>query len=223
MVDMPDADPLLLRGELRNLRIINRYLGGLAAVRKSLIPIVMSTDPGDTVEILDLATGSGDQPLALARLFRQLGRRVHITAIDNNETVLAEARNHAAGSNEIQFAHGDINALTYPDRCFDAVICSLAIHHFSRTGAVKLLREMDRLSKIGFIVNDLSRSYFALACAWIYTRSTTTNIMTRTDAIASIYAAFTKDELGSMVDEAGVGPLELFRAPFFRLVAVKRK
>ena len=29
MVDLPDADPVLLRGELRNLRIINRYLGGL--------------------------------------------------------------------------------------------------------------------------------------------------------------------------------------------------
>lgn len=223
MVDMPDADPVLLRGELRNLRIINRYLGGLAAVRKALLPMIRNTDPAHTLEILDLATGSGDQPAALARIFRGIERRVRITAVDNNDTILAEARAHAAGMDEIRFEHGDIRALAYPDRSFDVVLCSLAIHHFSLTDAIKLLGEMDRLSKVGFILNDLSRSYFALACAWLYTRSTTTNIMTRTDAIASIYAAFTKEELGSIVDEAGVGPLEIFRAPFFRLIGVKRK
>jgi hypothetical protein len=72
-------------------------------------------------------------------------------------------------------------------------------------------------------VNDLSRSYVALACAWLYTRVTTTNIMTRTDAIASLYAAFTGEELRRMATEAGVGPLEIARAPFFRLIAVSNK
>jgi ubiquinone/menaquinone biosynthesis C-methylase UbiE len=223
MVDLPDADPVLLRGELRNLRIINRYLGGLAAVHRALIPMAMSTRSNHTLQLLDLATGSGDQPVAIARIFRQLGRRVFITAVDNNDTVLADARNHAAGFDEIRFEHGDIRGLTYPGRSFDIVLCSLAIHHFSWSGAVRLLQEMDRLSRIGFILNDLSRSYFALTGAWIYTRSTTTNIMTRTDAIASILAAFTKEELGRMAHEAGVGPLELSRALFFRLIAVKRK
>jgi ubiquinone/menaquinone biosynthesis C-methylase UbiE len=106
---------------------------------------------------------------------------------------------------------------------FDIVICSLAIHHFTRAGAVRLLQEMDRLSRIGFVVNDLSRSYLALASAWVYTRVTTTNIMTRADAIASLYAAFTEEELRGMATEAGVGPVEITRAPFFRLIVVKSK
>ena len=82
---------------------------------------------------------------------------------------------------------------------------------------------MDRLCRIGFILNDLSRSYFALVCAWLYTRTTTTNIMTRTDAIASLFAAFTKEELDRMALDACVDPIEITRAPFFRLTAVKRK
>jgi len=223
MVDMPDADPVLLRGELRNLRIINRYLGGLTAVHRALIPMVMSTRPGHTVQLLDLATGSGDQSVAIARIFRRLGRHVFITAVDNNDTILADARDQAAGFDEIRFEHGDIRALTYPDRSFDIVLCSLAIHHFSWTAAVRLLQDMDRICRIGFILNDLSRSYVALACAWLYTRTTTTNIMTRTDAIASLFAAFTKEELARMAHDACVGPLEISRAPFFRLNAVKRK
>jgi SAM-dependent methyltransferase len=223
MVDMPDAVPALLKGELRNLRIINRYFGGLRAVRRVLLPLVLETDPARTIELLDLATGSGDQPVAIVRDLRQRGRRASITAVDNNDIVLADAREHAAGCPEIRFERGDIRALTYPDRSFDIVLCSLAIHHFSWAAAVSLLREMDRLSRTGFVLTDLSRSYVALASAWVYTRLTTTNIMTRVDAIASILAAFTQAELVRMAAEAGVGPLEIARAPLFRLTAVQRK
>jgi len=223
MVDRPDADPLLLKGELRNLRIINRYLGGLRAVRKALLPMLVGAEPVARIELLDLATGSGDQPVAIARALRRQGIRASITAVDNNDAVLADAREHAAGFDEIRFERGDIRALPYPDRHFDVVLCSLAVHHFSWTEAVNLLREMDRLSRNGFILHDLSRSYLALACAWVYTRATTTNIMTKTDAIASIFAAFTAEELARMAEEAGVGPVEISRAPLFRLTLVKQK
>jgi ubiquinone/menaquinone biosynthesis C-methylase UbiE len=223
MIDMPDADPALLRDELRNLRIINRYLGGHSSVRRALVPMVMSTRPEQTLRLLDLATGAGDQAVAIARMFRRLGRRVIITAIDNNGTVLAYARHYAMGFDEIRFVHGDIRALPYPERSFDIVLCSLALHHFSWTAAVGLLQEMDRLSTIGFILNELSRNHMALACAWLYTRITTTNIMTKTDAIASVLASFTTEELARMARDAGVGTLEISHGPFFRLNAVKRK
>jgi ubiquinone/menaquinone biosynthesis C-methylase UbiE len=223
LVDRPDADPVLLRGELRNLRIINRYLGGLVAVRRALMPMIMSTPPGHALQLLDLATGSGDQAVAIARVCRRLGRRVVIVAVDNNDTVLADARDRAADFPEIRFEHVDIRALTFSDRSFDVALCSLAIHHLSWTAAVRLLQEMDRICRIGFVLSDLSRSRLALACAWLYTRATTTNMMTRIDAIASVFAAYTKGELAMMAQDAGVGPLEIRRAPFFRLVAVKRK
>jgi ubiquinone/menaquinone biosynthesis C-methylase UbiE len=223
MVDMPDADPELLRGELRNLRIINRYFGGLSTVRNAVMPMVLETHPRTTVVILDLATGSGDQPVAIARKLRKLGRRTLITAVDRNETVIAEARRHAAGFDEIRFEIGDIRSLPCPDGSFDIVLCSLALHHFAWPAGVHLLGEMNRLSRIGFVVNDLSRSYLALAGTWLYTRATTTNIMTKTDAIASIRAAYTKEELNRMAVEAGIRGMEVYLAPFFRLVGVKRK
>jgi ubiquinone/menaquinone biosynthesis C-methylase UbiE len=223
MVDRPDADPRLLRGELRNLRIINRYLGGLAAVRGALLPMIMGTPPGQSPRLLDLAAGSADQAVSIARVCRRLERRVAIVAVDNNAAVLADAREQAADFDEIRFEHADVRALRFPDRSFDVVLCSLALHHFSRTAAVGLFREMDRICRIGFVLSDLSRSRLALVCAWLYTRATTTNVMTRTDAIASVRAAFTEPELADMATEAGVGVLEIRRAPFFRLVAVKRK
>ena len=222
-MDQPDADSEMLVDDLRNLRIINRYFGGLSALRNALVPIAMKTKREEVVAILDLATGSGDQPVSLAKEFRQLGKRVQITAVDRNEIMLNAARRYASGYHEIQFERCDILDLPYASESFDIVSCSLAIHHLSRSNGVKLIREMNRIGRLGFVVNDLSRSYIGAATAWVYTRVTTTNPMTRYDSVASVQRAFTKDELEDMAEEAGVQPVRIFTAPLFRLVMVKEK
>jgi ubiquinone/menaquinone biosynthesis C-methylase UbiE len=223
MMDQPDADPEMLMDDLRNLRIINRYFGGLSALQNALVPIAMKTKAGEVATILDLATGSGDQPVSLAKAFRRLGKRVQITAVDRNEIMLEAARQYASGYHEIQFERRDILDLPYASESFDVVSCSLAIHHLSRSNGVKLLREMNRICRLGFVVNDLSRSYIGAATAWVYTRLTTTNPMTRYDSVASVLRAFRKDELAEMAGEAGVQPVRIFTASLFRLVMVKEK
>jgi ubiquinone/menaquinone biosynthesis C-methylase UbiE len=223
MMDQPDADPEMLKDDLRNLRIINRYFGGLSALRKAVVPIAMKTKLAEVTTILDLATGSGDQPVSLVQAFRRLGKRVQITAVDRNEIMLNAARQYASDFPEIQFELGDILDLPYASESFDFVSCSLAIHHLSRSNGVKLLREMNRICRLGFVVNDLSRSYIGAATAWVYTHLTTTNPMTRYDSVASVLRAFTRGELTEMTDEAEVQPVRIFTTPLFRLVVVKEK
>jgi len=223
MMDQPDADPEILEDDLRNLRIINRCFGGLSALRNAVVPIAMRAEPGKTISILDLATGSGDQPVSIVKTFRRLGKGVRITAVDRNEIMLNAARGHASGFPEIQFERGDILNLQYGRESFDIVSCSLAIHHLSRSNGVKLLHEMNRICRLGFVVNDLSRSYIGAVVAWVYTRLTTTNPMTRYDSVASVLRAFRKEELAEMAVEAGVQPVRIFTAPLFRLVVVKEK
>jgi len=223
MMDRPDADSEVLRDDLRNLRIINRYFGGLSALRKAVMPMITKGKTKETVTILDLATGSGDQPVSLAKAFRRQSQPAQITAIDRNEIMLNAAREYAADFPEIHFERGDILSVPYASASFDIVTCSLAIHHCSREDAVRLLGEMNRLSRRGFVVNDLSRSRTGAATAWIYTRLTTLNPMTRYDSVVSVLRAFTKKELTEMAAEAGVHPVKIFTAPLFRLVAVKEK
>ncbi len=219
MVDLPHPDPVLLRGEMKNLRIINRRFGGTALARE-ILKLAQRTGPERQLEILDLATGSGDLPMEIIQSMGRLDRRVAVTALDRNEVVLEEARAFTSGVEGMTFVRRDILELDYPDGSFDIVICSLALHHFTRPDAVRIIREMRRLSRTGFVIGDLRRSYAALAGAWIYTRLTTTNIMTRTDAVASVLAAFTKEELEELMREAGVKGATVYRAPVFRLVAM---
>jgi ubiquinone/menaquinone biosynthesis C-methylase UbiE len=222
-MDQPDADPEVLRDDLRNLRIINRYFGGLSALRNAVVPMVEKIKNNKAVTILDMATGSGDQPVSLAKAFRQRNQPARITAIDRNDVMLGVARQYAADFPEIRFEKGDILNLPFSPASFDIVTCSLAIHHLSRGNAVKLLREMDRISRFGFVVNDLSRSRTGAMTAWIYTHLTTLNPMTRYDSVVSVLRAFTKKEMAEIAVEAGVQPLNIFTTPLFRLISVKEK
>jgi ubiquinone/menaquinone biosynthesis C-methylase UbiE len=223
MMDRPDARPELLRGELRNLRRLNSRLGSLRLVRQAVHSLTAGIHPARTIEIVDLATGSADHPVALVEALRSAGRRVTVTAVDRSRAVLDVARTFAGLEAGIRFERRDIRALPYEDRSFDVALCSFALHHFSREDAVRILREMRRVSRVGFVVHDLARSHAAAAAAWLYTHLTTTNIMTRRDGPQSVMNAFLKQELRAMLVEAGVSNAAVWTARPFRLMAVARQ
>lgn len=220
IMDRAGNDTDLLADDLRNLRIINRCFGGLRAIRRNVLPLIDRIDTQREIEVLDIATGSADYPLDLAKLMRRLGRKVHIVAVDNNPFMVETARKRTAAFPGITVSDMDVLSLAYPDRSFDVVLCSSAIHHFSRRDAVRLLREMFRLCRIGFIVNDLDRSRLGAWTAWFYGRVSTTNPITRHDAYASVLRAFTRNELTAMSREAGIHSFIVRRQVFFRLILV---
>jgi ubiquinone/menaquinone biosynthesis C-methylase UbiE len=75
---------------------------------------------------LDLACGSGNYTLAMA------ARGGHWTGLDESATMLAQAARTAA---PVVWVRGDASALPFADDSFDAVLCTLAIHHFGALDA----------------------------------------------------------------------------------------
>jgi len=220
MMDLANVDRTLLEEDLRNLRTINRFLGGLAAVRKH-IGVFFDRIPVDReVHILDLASGSADHPVGLVRFARSIGRRVRVTAVDCNPTMIAVARRLTAGFPEIHVREGNILQIQGALWEADIVLCSLALHHFSAQDAVGLLSTMDRLSRVGFIVNDLNRHWIAAWCAWAYAHATSRNPLTLHDTYVSVLRAFTPVELAAMAEQAHVQRFHIFHERMFRLILV---
>ena len=168
MMDRAEVERDLLAGDLRNLRVINKWLGGLRAVRRGVVPLLDRIVPGSRIDVLDLATGSADYPVELAGGLRRLGRSVRITAVDKNPFMIETARKMTADYPEIAVHEMDILSLPFPDRSFDIVLCSSAIHHFSRRDAIHILSDMNRIARVGFVVNDLDRSRVGAWAAWLY-------------------------------------------------------
>ncbi|MDP9483088.1 MAG: hypothetical protein M3P84_07690, partial [Chloroflexota bacterium] len=89
LLDGPLDDPVALAANLRDLRRINRLLGGTRLSRQALGALV--GDRTEPVTLLDVGTGAADIPAALVTRRPRDGRRLTVTAIDRRPEVLAAA------------------------------------------------------------------------------------------------------------------------------------
>jgi SAM-dependent methyltransferase len=223
LLDQMGHDPTELAANLRDIRMVNRVAGGTAIVLRHL-PGLLDEIPRDCpAEILDLATGGGDIPRALATWADGQSRPLRLTVTDRSPEILAEARRTLAGVPGVTFSVCDARATPMPDRSFDVVLCSLALHHFAPGEAVQVLREMDRLSRIGFILNDIRRCLAGFVAAWGASRIATRNRLTRHDMPLSVLRAYTPDELRALLGQAGIPDAKVTTHPLFRMAAVRRK
>lgn len=221
LLDEVGHDPAELAASLRDVRRVNQLFGGLRTVRTQLPRLLALTSPERPVTILDLATGSADIPINVVRWARLQGRAVDITASDASADILAIAARRVAGYPNIHLLRCDAREVPFADASFDIVLCSLALHHFAPADAVRVLAEMDRVSRVGFIVNDLARSRPGYLGAWLVGRLATRNRITRHDAPLSALRAYTPDDLRALLGMAGVADVEVRRSPWFRMSATK--
>lgn len=220
LMDEPGLDPAELAGNLRDIRRVNRLLGGTSIVLRHLAVLIPAAPERNPATVLDLATGSADIPVALSRWAKKRGMTISIVASDLSGQMLADARAQIRGCPEIRLAHHDARAVALPDKSFDVVLCSLSLHHFPPDEAVQVLREMRRLARVGFILNDLRRNRLGYAAAWVAARATTRNRLTRHDAPLSVLRAYTPDELRNLLNRAGAGNASISTHPWFRMAAV---
>jgi 2-polyprenyl-3-methyl-5-hydroxy-6-metoxy-1,4-benzoquinol methylase len=188
-----------LVSDLRNLRQLNRYFGSHALIARFLRRWIQ---PGAQLRVLDLATGSGDIPRLVIDYARKVGATVAVDAIDQQSSTLEIARVLGADYPEIDFKQGDV-LFFGEDGQYDIVLCSLALHHFEETAAVRLLERCRHLSRRFVLVSDLRRGFFATVGVYLLTALIYRESMTRTDARLSAERAFSFREFGSLAERAG--------------------
>jgi 2-polyprenyl-3-methyl-5-hydroxy-6-metoxy-1,4-benzoquinol methylase len=229
LLDQPDISEGDLAANFRDIKFINRWFGGVALVEKSLRPMLPLLSEAE-LKLLDLATGVGDVPLALAQRW-QKNYRVSITAIDLNPKIAELARQEATRLNVTNFEAQAADIFKYEFNLengppYDFVTCSLAFHHFSPAQRVEMLRLMAKLARRGFVVNDLERSWFGYLGAHLLGLTFTRHYLTRHDGPLSVLRAFTPDEFRALVQEANLPPefkIEVKKGSFSRLAIIGQR
>jgi len=214
-----------LAGSLADIRVVNRYLGGVSASLRhmdELASYVTWLSSGEPLRVLDVATGSADIPVEMVEWAKGRGIKISITAVDISRSIVEHARLLAAGYHEISFVVADGLRLPFADGAFDVVHCSLALHHFREDDARVLLSEIARTAGHGFIVCDLRRSWVAYGLIYVLTRFLTDNRMTRNDGPVSVLRAFTGRELAVLASGAGLEDFRVVHHPFWRMALVGR-
>jgi ubiquinone/menaquinone biosynthesis C-methylase UbiE len=203
------ADARTLEGNLRDLRRINRFFGGVALSRRALDALLdRASLPSDQpVTLLDVGTGGADIPIRLIADWRRQGRRLQVLGIDNRAEVLAaaaRARPALLTENELTLRIADGRRLPFEDGSFDVAHASLVLHHLDPDEALALVREMARVSRRGVVLNDLSRSWLGWIGAWLLLHALTRNAFTRHDGPLSVRRAYSLPEARSLLAEAGL-------------------
>ena len=161
LLDGPLDDPAALVGNLRDLRRINRWLGGVTLTSRAID--ALAAHRGD-LSVLDVGTGGADIPLALLADAPRRGRTLHVVGLDSRPEVLAAAALAAPAviaTDGLTMQLGDGRSLPYADDAFDVVHASLVLHHLDGDDGPALLREMARVARLGIVVNDLHRGRLA--------------------------------------------------------------
>jgi ubiquinone/menaquinone biosynthesis C-methylase UbiE len=189
------------------MRRANRLLGGARLSRLALAKLVDDIDDVRRLDLVDVGSGGADIPVVLMADAARHGRSLTVTAVDARREVLDAARRARPALDRVaglELVAADGRSLPYPDGAFHVAHSSMVVHHLDPTTAVGLLREMSRVARTGIVVNDLLRGRHAYAWAWIFSRVTTRNRLTRHDAPLSVRRAYSRTELRELVDEAGL-------------------
>jgi 2-polyprenyl-3-methyl-5-hydroxy-6-metoxy-1,4-benzoquinol methylase len=188
---------------LRELETINKLLGGNYVTINGLNNLLKGRKSDEPFMIGDLGCGGGD----ILKLIYNWGQKKHINlsllGIDANSNIIAFAEKNSAAF-PIHFETADIFSATFRQKQFDVVIGTLFFHHFDNAQLTNFLRQMKSQCRIGVVINDIHRHWFAYYSILFLTRLFSRSAMVKFDAPLSVLRAFRKKELKKILSEAGI-------------------
>ena len=206
-MDSPGVDPTMLDGGLRFIRRVNTWLGYTRATISALERFSRDWRGGETIRLIDLATGSADVPLAMTRWARRRGFRLEIVGVDLHERTCDIARQSARNHPNVRIIRADVlTGLPFGPGSFDYAVSSMFLHHLDDDQIVRVLQLMDQVARRGLIVADLLRR--RRAYGWIRLLTLAANPMLRHDACVSVAQALSDNEALDLARRAGLPYLQ---------------
>lgn len=196
---------------LHELKIINKYLGGVSTTKSALKYFAESEI--EEYKMLDIGSGSSDNLLAEKSKYRNL----KIFSIDKNLRALTNSKNLTDRINSDAFY------LPIKNESSKIVHAALFLHHFTEEQIQKMLKEFLRIAEKGIIINDLQRSSLALWGIKILTILFSRSEMVKNDAPLSVKRGFTKQEILKLLADTGVTNFVIRKKWAFRWMVVIKK
>ncbi len=163
---------------LKELKIINKYLGGTSTTYSALKYFISSEN--DNIRVLDVGSGSSDNLIFAKEKFSN----IQIISLDINLRALIYT------DESVKKINSDVFHLPVKDASCDIVHAALFLHHFTEDQIQKLIKEFLRIGKRGIIINDLQRSFIALIGIKIITVLFSKSEFVKNDAPLSVKKGF---------------------------------
>ena len=218
MMDDPGIPREMLYRNLDELDTLNRTLGGHRASLKAIKQLIKSKNK--KYHIVDLGCGSGDSLIFIAKWARNKKIPVSLTGVDNNKNAIDYLKQHCKHYPEIKGIHADYNDYVNQQNNIDILHCSLFCHHLSNEELVNLFRIFQAKANIGFIINDIQRSFAAYYSTILFTTIANASPLARNDGPVSVLSGFKKREMKYFLKMAGIHKYKITKRFAFRIIVV---
>lgn len=164
------------------------------------------------LRVVELASGGGDNALALVRRAERRGLELDYVGLDLSPVAvqLATAQAERAARTSLRFLQADVLEDPWPEGVH-AVVSSLFLHHLSEVQLLELFARIRREAPGCFVLSDLERSRFGYLLATSVPPLVTSSPVVRLDARLSVRAALRREELLDLARRAGLAQARVER------------
>jgi ubiquinone/menaquinone biosynthesis C-methylase UbiE len=243
LLDTDAGTPAEIAGSLADLRMINRWFGGVATMVQLIRRVAQdcaaqqnNRAPGAarqtrdkhvaprSLSLLDVASGSGYVPYSAREQFLRQGLELEVTLLDQAASHFGGVANGLVSSNRngARFVVGSVLSLPFRDSSFDLVGSVLFAHHLGPDQLVRFVNESLRVCRKAVLINDLIRDPIHLAlvyCGFPLYRSR----LTRNDAPASVRQAYTQNEMRDILSRTNAARVEIDSHYLYRMGVIAWK
>lgn len=210
IMDNLDCSGEVVRQTLRELGLINRWLGGNAVTLDGLSKLMKKLGKTDRlITLADLGCGGGEMLMEIARWGNKKHLALSLTGIDANPHIVAFARSHATGYSQIRFVQQNVLSSAFQSTGYDIIVASLFTHHFTSDDLVGLFKSLHQQARVGVVINDIHRHWLAYYSIKLLTSLFSRSAMVRFDAPVSVLRAFTRSDWENILKKAGIVRYEL--------------
>jgi len=198
LLDEHDAPRDDMERSLRDLRWINRWLGGVAIYKRLLRRV-------PTNSVVDLGAGTCDDLESLRGVRLRVGLDFKIDHLL-----------YLRGGSRVHRVVGNARQLPFRTGAVDVVTSAHFFHHFSPEENAEILGESVRVARRAVIVNDTRRHYVPLLVVLFFCAIRVFGRITRSDAPASVRQGYTLGEVRGIVERVAAAKRAVIRVWPFR-------
>jgi 2-polyprenyl-3-methyl-5-hydroxy-6-metoxy-1,4-benzoquinol methylase len=188
---------------LRELKTINKWLGG-NYVTTSGLSRIFKAYPQESYAIGDIGCGGGDMIRVMDKWAKNQKKHVIFTGIDANRNIIDLARVRLNDIPEISWKVQNVFSKDFSDEKVDISTCTLFTHHFTDSELIGLLESLKAKSKLGIVINDLHRHWFAFYSIKFLTSVFSKSVMVRNDASLSVLRSFSQKDWEYILQKAEI-------------------
>ncbi|CAA9236129.1 MAG: Methyltransferase type 12 [uncultured Arthrobacter sp.] len=194
-MDRPDCDPRKLETTYSQFGLVNSLVAGWRRTYTQLVRPQLASGRKNT--LLDIGSGGGDVPRALARWAHQDGLDLAITAIDPDGRAHAYATAQPAVPG-LTFRRALSSELVAEGRRFTVVTSNHVLHHLDPAALAGLLDDCETLTEAFAVHSDISRTRTGYAAFSVGTLPLRGSYIRR-DGLTSIRRSYAPAELNAVL------------------------